>query len=53
MFVFAQRLYIVAAIAIPFQTLPRFTTPAPDLNIVAPELRSSACCRNNVLRVRA
>jgi len=23
-----------------------FNTPPPDLNIIAPELRSSACCRN-------
>ena len=34
---FAQGLYIVAAVAVWFQTQPRFTTAPPDLNIVAPE----------------
>ncbi len=46
MTLFSLRLYIVAAVAVKFQTWPRFTTAPPDLNIVAPEVPSPASSRN-------
>ena len=46
MTLFILRLHIVAAVSVSFRTWPCFNTRPPDLNIIAPEVPSSAWFRN-------